>query len=264
MTTQIDTIEDLMRVLDTKPEWLEALRARLLTRELLALPQILADFIETTNRRFEEIDRRFDGVDSRFEEMDRRFDGVDSRFEEIDRRFDGVDSRFEEMDRRFDGVDDRFEGIDRHLQRLGDEIGVLKGFHTRNEAMADIPFLSRDMGMAKMRRLWSKDDIGDLIESSDTAGISRNDLLSFRQADAIVEAIDHAGRTCYITAEISFTVNGRDTRRAIRNAEYMTRFTGELALPAVMGVRVDQQVLDIIESGRVYWYRVDPTDLVVE
>lgn len=38
----IDTVEDLIRVLDANPVWLEALRARLLTRELLELPQQLA------------------------------------------------------------------------------------------------------------------------------------------------------------------------------------------------------------------------------
>lgn len=37
-TTTITTIEDLMRVLDENPEWLEALRTRLLTCELIELP----------------------------------------------------------------------------------------------------------------------------------------------------------------------------------------------------------------------------------
>ena len=36
--TTISSIEDLMRVLDENPTWLEAMRARLLTRELLELP----------------------------------------------------------------------------------------------------------------------------------------------------------------------------------------------------------------------------------
>ena len=51
--TTINTMEDLIRLLDENPEWLEALRSRLLTRELLEMPQTLARFIETTNRRFE-------------------------------------------------------------------------------------------------------------------------------------------------------------------------------------------------------------------
>ena len=37
--TTINTIEDFVRVMDDNPEWLEAVRARLLTREVLELPR---------------------------------------------------------------------------------------------------------------------------------------------------------------------------------------------------------------------------------
>lgn len=60
---EIATVEDLVRVLDEHPQWLEALRSRLLTRELLELPQRLAEFAAATDRRFAEIDRRFDSLD---------------------------------------------------------------------------------------------------------------------------------------------------------------------------------------------------------
>lgn len=63
--TTINTIEDLVRLLDERPEWVEALRVRLLTRELLELPvafaklsetfakfaETFAEFVETTNNR---------------------------------------------------------------------------------------------------------------------------------------------------------------------------------------------------------------------
>lgn len=54
--TTINTIEDLIRLLDENPEWVEALRARLLTRELVEMPQTLARFIETTNLRFDALE----------------------------------------------------------------------------------------------------------------------------------------------------------------------------------------------------------------
>ena len=57
---EIATIEDMVRVLDEHPQWLEALRARLLTRELLDLPQTLADFIAATDRRFDVLERQMD------------------------------------------------------------------------------------------------------------------------------------------------------------------------------------------------------------
>ncbi len=236
MPTTIATVEDLMRALDTNPELLEAMRSRLLTRELLDMPRTLAVFIENTDRRFESVDRQFESVDRRFESVDRRFESVDRRFESLDRR----------------------------VQRIEDRTGLLVGAYARNEALREVVVLSREMGMARMRRIWSFDEVDALVRSRDTTGISVDDLRSFRRADAIVEAVDGQGGTNYIAVEVSFTVNGRDTTRAIRNADYMTRFTSQPCLPAVMGVRLDERVRRTVESGEVYWYRLDPQLLEVD
>ena len=40
--TTINTIEDLFKLLDENPQWTEALRARLLTRELVQWPETLS------------------------------------------------------------------------------------------------------------------------------------------------------------------------------------------------------------------------------
>ena len=250
MATTIKTIEDLMKVLDTHPEWLEAMRSRLLTRELLDLPQTLAQFVETTNRRLDQVDRQF-------KEVDQRFDQVDRQFKEVDQRFDGMDGRLDRMDRWADKTD-------RRLQRLEDRTGMLVGAHARDEAIKQIVLLPEALGLVKMRRLLGLTDLHALVRSNDTTGIPTNDLASFRRADAILEAEDDEGQTCYIAVEVSFTANGRDTSRAIRNAGYMTRFTGDRAYPAVIGVRVDQHVLDLVESGEVHWHRLDPKILEVE
>ena len=47
--TTINDIDDLVRVLDENPEWVEALRVRLLTRELLELPQVVPQLERVDN-----------------------------------------------------------------------------------------------------------------------------------------------------------------------------------------------------------------------
>ncbi len=49
----INTIQDLLRLLDEYSEWVDALRARLLTQDLLELPERLSQFVEAANRRFD-------------------------------------------------------------------------------------------------------------------------------------------------------------------------------------------------------------------
>ena len=75
-------------------------------------------------------------------------------------------------------------------------------------------------------------DVKVVMQAGDTAGIANSELRSFRFADLIVEARDGSGESCYMAVEISFTANGRDTSRAIRNAEFLKRFTSR---PGVCG-----------------------------
>ena len=60
---EISTFQDLLDLLDSNPEYVEALRVRLLTPELIALPAKFAElvakfdeFVSATNRRFETLE----------------------------------------------------------------------------------------------------------------------------------------------------------------------------------------------------------------
>ena len=50
--TTVNDITDILRIIREQPEWAEALRAALLSKELLELPQRFAEFVETANKRF--------------------------------------------------------------------------------------------------------------------------------------------------------------------------------------------------------------------
>lgn len=94
--------------------------------------------------------------------------------------------------------------------------------------------------------------------------VPSNELESFRRADLIMEATDEAGESSYIAVEISFTVNGRDTDRAIHNAGFLTKWTGRPARAAVAGFRRDNRIQSRIESGDVSWHQLDVEVLEVE
>ena len=215
----INSIQDLVRVLDEHPEWVEALRVRLLTRELLELPQRLADFVAAANQRFEAIEARLDRVD------------------------------------------DDLSTLKAGQARIQDDLSVLKGGHARNAAERQAVLIAEDLGFEYVRTLTIV-DVRDLVRSHDTADIPVNDLRSFRLADLIVEATD-AGESCYVAAEISFTANGRDTKRALRNAGFLTRFTGRRAYAVIASVQVDDRIRGVLDDGDVSWYRLDRKTLDV-
>jgi tetrahydromethanopterin S-methyltransferase subunit G len=76
---------------------LQELRSLLLTRELLDMPQNLAEFAESVNRQFEAIDKQFEAINQRFEAIDRQFEAINRRFEAIDRRFDNLEADVEQL-----------------------------------------------------------------------------------------------------------------------------------------------------------------------
>lgn len=231
----INTMEDLIQVLDDHPEWLEALRARLLTREVLELPHTLAMFAE---------------------EM-REFKA------HVDLFVESANRRFNEIDTRFDAVDASLERHDVMLKRITDDLGQLKGAHARNAALEDASSIARELGLRRTKTL-TQDDLWDLIDAADTANILVSDLRSFRVADLIMEATAQAGEICYVAVEISYTANGRDTRRAIHNAEFLTRFTGKRSFAVVCGLHQDDRIRDCIESGELFWHQLTPEQLDAE
>ena len=288
--TTINTVEDLIRALDENPQWLEVLRARVLTKEVLELPQRLAEFAVASDRRaeqhaqdnkaqFEAVDRRFDAVDQRFEAVDRRFDAADRRAERHEQanneRFDALEQKVDQHqaanNARFDALEqkveqyqaannERFDGIDRHLRSIDNTLSYLKGAHATMATLKNAGTLARDMGLRRVRDL-TGDDLWDLTDAADTADLAANVLRSFHNADLIMEARDTAGETCYIAVEVSFTVNGRDTARAIRNAALLTRFTGRKAYAVISGRHKDDRIDSHLESGEVFWFQLEDEDL---
>ena len=298
----INTIDDFLQVLDENPKWVEALRARLLSRQLIELPEKFAQFIEATDKRFEMLEQRFENfeqrldrfieaTDKRFEMLEQRFERLEQRFERLeqrldrfieatDKRFENLEQRFERLEQRLDrfieATDKRFENLETRVQSIQDDVsilkdaqvqnatriqsiqndlGMLKGAHARNAAIGEAPHIAQDMGFNWTKNL-SQKNLWDLTKISDTSGIPTNELRSFHWADLIMEATGREGETCYIAVEISFTVNGRDITRAVRNAGFLTKFTGKPAYAAVVGLRRDDRVQDSIESGQVFWYQL--------
>ena len=223
--TTINNIEDLVELLDKHPRWLDAVRARVLTRELIELPQTLARFAAGTNERFDKVEG--------------------------------------EMNERFDKVDQRFDKVESDISGLRDDIAPLKGAHVRSAAVREAGLIAEDMGFTFVRTLTSE-QVRILSRTESTTDISAGDLRSFRRADLIMEVTDGEGDTCYVAVEISFTANGRDTSRAVRNAGFLTSFTGKRSVAAVAGLRRDDRIDESIESGEVFWHQLDPSDLEAE
>ena len=229
--TTVNTIEDLVRILDEHPEWLEAFRARLLTRKLLELPQTVAD-----------LDERLARIEENQAELARSQAALASSHAQLAEALARLEAR---------------------QDRMQDDLGWIKGRIIYDIVRNDAGLIAREMGF-ELEQTLVRADLRRLTERHDVSDLTRGDVRSFHRADLVMQVADGEGNPHYIAVEASFTVNGRDSRRALRNAELMTRFTGLPAVAAVAGVRYDWNLKESVESAQLYWYEIPSEDLEAE
>jgi hypothetical protein len=160
-------------------------------------------------------------------------------------------------------VEQRPDDIETVVKSIRDDLVPIKDAHTRNVTLREADLIAEDLGFTLVRTL-NQADIRALVQAQNTSDIPANELRSFRRADLIMEATDGTGETCYLAIEVSFTANGRDTTRAVRNAGFPSRFTGRRYRAVVAGLHRDRRIQASIESGAVSWYQLDPQALEAE
>ena len=153
--------------------------------------------------------------------------------------------------------------LERAVEAIRHDIAPLKAAHARNSALRVSYRICEDLGLDEVRIL-QRDELRAMMRRTDTAAIPRSQRHSFIEADAIIEAVNDAGETHYVALEASFTADERDTSRAIRNADYLTQFTGRPAHAVIAALRIDNRIAGDITAGAVRWCRLDENDLEIE
>ena len=280
----IHNSDDILRLLANKPEWKAAVRREILTEELMNLPARFDQFVSNVERfqekteHFQEKTEHFQEKTERFQEKTERFQADTEQFITEQRQFN-KDTRqaiselqqfreeqhqFNEEQREFNHrVEGFMDRADARFARIEDDISNMRGAHARANALGQAEYIAEDMGFQIVRSL-SRDDMRELVRTSDTTGIPVSQQRSFREADLVIEATDQNGATHYIAVEISNQADERDTRRATRNAEFLTRFTGNPAHAAIASVRNDLRIQSAIDSGQIYWHALTNRDARAE
>ena len=238
----INTTDDLLRALDENPRWQEAVRHRILTEELMRLPARFDRFVAVTEAFMEE-QRQVNANTAEFIDEQRRVNAEQRQ----------INAEQRETNARMEG---HIARIDNAMDRIREDIGTMKADHARTNTAREARGIAYNMGFQLVRTL-SYDDLLALEIAGGAADLSRGERESFRRADLVMEVAAEDGTTHYIALEVSFTGDERDTSRALRNAELLTRFTGHPARAAIASVRNVYEIQPLIDSGEVYWHGLD-------
>ncbi len=255
----INTIEDLTQALDEHPEWVDALRARLLPVEVSETPRRLDNFIAKVDAYLEANDRRIEILESQTEAIREETEILKERHDAFIKRTEAIEKRTDALEKRTDALERHVRNLERRFERQEKDAGFIKGdlFERRILAIADMA--AEDMGLTWTRTLTGA-DLLEMTRNGDTSGVARGRLRSFRLMDLGMEAADQDGAPCYIAAQVSYTVDDRDINRAVDGARLLTRFTGLPARAAVIGVRSDERIQGRIEAGDVFYWKAAEED----
>ncbi|MCS7311404.1 MAG: hypothetical protein NZ742_00585, partial [Acidobacteria bacterium] len=131
MVFSVQDFSDLLKILDEHPEWREELRRRLLTDDLLALPEreerhfrqillILQELAEAQKRTEDEIQSLAKRVDS----LAKRVDELAAQMQALTQRVDELTDQVQALTKRVDDLAVQVQGLARRVDRLGARLGV--------------------------------------------------------------------------------------------------------------------------------------------
>ena len=271
----------LLRTLQDDPAFLAQVRSLILPAELVQLPERFAQFASevtafierqekfnerqeefnaTANVRFQKMDGHIQRMDGHIREIDGHIQRMDERIQKMDDHFQGMDEHIQRMDEHIQRMDERFEKMDERFQGIIDDLGILKGHVAGRVAREMADDIAEHLGFEIIELLNGK-DLRVMLRGHKPHDISPGVRRSFYLADLVALVEDQDGNRLYIAAEASYTADTRDSQRAVRNAQFLTRFTGIDALPAVVSLRNDRDVQQLVNAGSILWFQFEARDL---
>ena len=216
-------------------------------------------------QQFNQEQRQFVKEQRQFNQEQRQFNqDILQRVETLEKRVDMLIQRFDEFEKRFDEFVANQEATNKRLEqranRVEQDSAWIKSKLTELEMHRKLTIIPATINSdLEVVRTLTVDDLRKMLKKAHPGVAIKGDLLSFANADMVLEVIDTENNTQFFAIEVSYTADERDTYRSIRNAKYLTEFTGQPAHPVVASIRNDHNIQHLIDDGTVHWYKIEDT-----
>ena len=238
MTTTITDIADLVRILNEQPEWRDTIRAILLGRELLELPQQFAEFVRVTEENNRLVAERLDRLEDHV---------VGMKGDMIGLKADMADMK-----------EWRGETTLR-LDRIEGRLGNLEGAELERRVHSDIANIAaRRLDLNRVRVIKSRivllsTEFQDAIEDAVEQGLITDDQgYRLGMTDIIISARRRSDRQdVHAAIEVSRSIADRDITRANERAQSLSAILGAPAISAVIGGNIEPPQQELADSLNV-------------
>ena len=248
MTTVNDFV-DILRIIREQPEWGEALRSALLSKEVLELPQRLAEFSEAANR-------RFDRLEGDVAELKEDVSVLKTDVAVLKEDVSVLKTDVAELKEDVSVLKTDVAELKGDVSQLRGDVGNIKGTGYEQKAAGNIPtYVRHPLGIRRVRVLKALgvSDNAAFYNTIDTAEeqgvITAGERNEAGETDIVLRGQKDSDRsTLFVAVEASVTAGDSDITRAAERAEILRRTTGETTLAAVVCAYVDEERLRLAEE----------------
>jgi hypothetical protein len=216
MSFTVDDFHDLIRLVETRPEWRAELRCLVLTNELLTVPDQLV--------------------------------ALQARSEE---QFQALTEAQQRTDLQLATLTEQVAALTRVVHTLTVDVGTLKGksleadYRSRGQA-----YLSR---VVRRPHALTSDELVSIIEDARDRGVlSDIEARDLYETDLVVRGRrSEDGTEVYLVVEISWDGEPHDVERAVQRA-HMLAHIGLVTIPVVAGEHILPEAADLARRGQVW------------
>jgi len=279
MSFTVDDFHDLIRLVETRPEWRAELRRLVLTNELLTVPDQLAALRARSEEQFQalaEAQQRTDlqlatltervtaltvaqeRTDSQLTALTERVTALAAAQERMDNHLTALTERVttltaaqERMDRQLATLTEQVAALTRVVHTLTVDVGTLKGksleadYRSRGHA-----YLSR---VIRRPHVLTADELMTIIEDArDRKMLSDIEAQDLYETDLVVRGRRlEDGTEVYLVVEVSWGVGPHDVERALQRARMLSHI-GLATIPVVAGEHILPEAHERARQSQVW------------
>jgi hypothetical protein len=265
MPFTVDDFHDLIRLVETRPEWRAELRRLVLTNELLTVPdqlaalrarseeqfQALAEAHQRTDLQLATLTERVTTLTERVTALTAAQERMDSQLMTLTERVTALTAAQERMDSQLATLTEQVAALTRVVHTLTVDVGTLKDksleadYRSRGHA-----YLSR---VVRRPHVLTADELMTIIEDARDRGmLSDVEAQDLYETDLVIRGRrSEDGTEVYLVVEVSWGVGPHDVERAVQRARVLSHI-GLATIPVVAGEHILPEAHERARQSQVW------------